>query len=116
VLKIALTVSLVGGAAAALAPTYPTLLVLAGACALALIAAPTLSGHALDRDQPRGLAAVVDLAHSASAAVWFGGLLALAFVVPREPKNERAACAGAPVLHDRTHRGDRARPDRARAR
>jgi copper transport protein len=82
VLKIALTVSLVGGAAAALAPTYPALLILAGACALALLAAPTLSGHALGHDQPRGLAAVVDLAHSTSAAVWFGGLLALAFVVP----------------------------------
>ncbi|MFZ1881891.1 MAG: copper resistance protein CopC [Gaiellaceae bacterium] len=82
VLKIALTTSLVGGAAAALAPTYPALIVLAGACALALLGAPTLSGHSLDRDQPRGLAAVVDLAHSTSAAVWFGGLLALAFVVP----------------------------------
>jgi copper transport protein len=82
VLKVALTIALVGGAAAALAPTYPLLTVLAGACALVLIAAPTLSGHSLDRDQPRGLAAVVDLAHSTSAAVWFGGLLALAFVVP----------------------------------
>ena len=92
VLKVALTVSLVGGAAAALAPTYPALLVLAGACALALVAAPTLSGHALDRDQPRGLAAVVDLAHSASAATWFGGLLALAFVVPRgAAERERGA-------------------------
>jgi copper transport protein len=82
VLKVALTISLVGGAAAALAPTYPALLAVAGASALVLLAAPTLSGHALDRDQPRGLAAVVDLAHSTSAAVWFGGLLALAFVVP----------------------------------
>ena len=82
VLKIALTTSLVGGAAAALTPTYPALVTLAGACALALLAAPTISGHALDRDQPRGLAAVVDLAHSTSAAVWFGGLLALVFVVP----------------------------------
>jgi copper transport protein len=94
VLEVALTISLVGGAAAALAPTYPTLLALAGACALVLLAAPTLSGHALDRDQPRGLAAVVDLAHSASAAIWFGGLLALAFVVPRavdEPERRKIA-------------------------
>ncbi|MDP9285048.1 MAG: copper resistance protein CopC/CopD, partial [Actinomycetota bacterium] len=92
VLKIALTVSLIGGAAAALAPTYPALLALAGACALALVAAPTLSGHALDPDQPRGLAAAVDLAHSASAAIWFGGLLALAFVVPRgaDEREQRA--------------------------
>ena len=94
VLKVALTVSLIGGAAAALAPTYPALLTLAGACALALVAAPTLSGHALDRDQPRGLAAVVDLAHAASAAIWFGGLLALAFVVPRSAdERERSTLA-----------------------
>jgi copper transport protein len=95
VLKVALTVSLVGGAAAALAPTYPVLLGVAGACALALIAAPTLSGHALDRDQPRLLAPVADLAHSASAAVWFGGLLALAFVVPKaSDERQRRALAG----------------------
>jgi copper transport protein len=94
VLKIALTISLVGGAAAALAPTYPALIILAGACALALVAAPTLSGHALDHDQPRGLAAIVDLAHSASAAMWFGGLLALAFVVPTAAdESERRALA-----------------------
>ena len=94
VLKIALTISLVGGAAAALAPTYPALIALAGACALALLAAPTISGHALDRDQPRGVSAVVDLAHSTSAAVWFGGLLALAFVVPSATgESERRAIA-----------------------
>jgi putative copper export protein len=94
VLKVALTVSLVGGAAAALAPTYPALLAVAGVSAIALLAAPTLSGHALDRDQPRGLAAVVDLAHSTSAAVWFGGLLALAFVVPSAvDESERRAIA-----------------------
>ncbi len=94
VLKIALTISLVGGAAAALAPTYPILLAVAGACAIGLLAAPTLSGHALDHDQPRGLAAVVDLAHSTSAAVWFGGLLALVFVVPSaDDESERRAIA-----------------------
>jgi copper transport protein len=94
VLKIALTTSLVGGAAAALAPTYPALIMLAGTCALALLGAPTLSGHSLDRDQPRGLAAVVDLAHATSAAVWFGGLLALAFVVPAATdESERRALA-----------------------
>ncbi len=94
VLKVALTISLVGGAAAALAPTYPALLAAAGLSAIVLLAAPTLSGHALDRDQPRGLAAVVDLAHSASAAVWFGGLLALVFVVPSAvDESERRAIA-----------------------
>ncbi len=94
VLKVVLTLSLVGGAAAALAPTYPALLLPAGLSAGALVAAPTLSGHALDHDQPRGLAPVVDLAHAASAAVWFGGLLALAFVVPSGSEEaERRALA-----------------------
>jgi copper transport protein len=83
VLKVAITISLVGGAAAALAPTVPLLLFVAAACSLALLAAPTLAGHALDRDQPRVLAPVVDLAHIASAAVWLGGLLALVYVLPR---------------------------------
>jgi copper transport protein len=83
VMKIALTVSLAGGAAAALAPSLPQLLPVAYAAALALLAAPTLSGHALDRDQPRVLAVIVDLAHMTSAAVWFGGLIAIVYAVPR---------------------------------
>jgi copper transport protein len=88
VMKIALTVSLAGGAAAALAPTMPQLLPVAYAATLALLAAPTLSGHALDRDQPRILAVVVDLAHTASAAVWFGGLIAIVYAVPRATKDD----------------------------
>jgi copper transport protein len=83
VLKVAVTIALVGGAAAALAPTVPLLLLIAGACSLALLVAPTLAGHALDRDQPRVLAALVDVGHIASAAVWLGGLLALVYVLPR---------------------------------
>jgi copper transport protein len=83
VLKVAVTLALVGGAAAALAPAVPLLLFVAGACSLALLAAPTLAGHALDTDQPRFLAPLVDAAHFASAAVWLGGLLALVYVLPR---------------------------------
>jgi len=83
VIKVAVTIALVGGAAAALAPTVPLLLYVAGACSLALLAAPTLAGHSLDRSQPRVLAPLVDLAHIAAAAVWLGGLLSLVFVVPR---------------------------------
>lgn len=94
VLKVAITVALVGGAAAALAPTVPLLLFVAGGCSLALLAAPTLAGHALDRDQPRVLAPLVDIAHIASAAVWLGGLLALVYVVPRA-SGEGAARASA---------------------
>lgn len=83
VLQVAITVSLVGGAAAALAPTVPLLLFVAGLCSLALLVAPTLAGHALDRDQPRVLAALVDLGHIGAAAIWLGGLLALVYVIPR---------------------------------
>jgi copper transport protein len=96
VMKIALTVSLIGGAAAALAPTMPRLRPIAYAAAFALLAAPTLSGHALDRDQPRALSVVVDLAHLTSAAVWLGGLVAIVYAVPRATGDEatrRAAVA-----------------------
>ncbi len=64
------------------------------AAALALLAAPTLSGHALDRGQPRVLAALADLAHLAAAAVWLGGLLALVYVVPRATGRRADATSG----------------------
>ncbi|HVU77318.1 MAG TPA: copper resistance protein CopC [Gaiellaceae bacterium] len=83
VLKGAIVVALVGGAAAALAPQAPRLLAVAEAASLLLLAAPTLSGHALDRDQPFLLAPVVDLAHLAAAAVWLGGVAALVYALPR---------------------------------
>jgi copper transport protein len=91
--KIAVTVALAGGAAAALAPNVMALLYVAGACSLGLLAAPPLSGHALDRDQPRVLAALVDLAHTTSAAVWLGGLLALVYVLPRATEDGPARAA-----------------------
>jgi copper transport protein len=83
VLDVALGLALAGAAAAALAPRAPRLLPLAGACALALLVMPTLSGHALDRNQPLWLSIPADLAHVAGAAVWLGGLVALLTIVPR---------------------------------
>jgi copper transport protein len=83
VLKVAIVVSIVGGAAAALAPVYPRLLDAASLCALVLLAAPTLGGHALDRDQPRLLSVPADLAHVVGAAIWLGGLITLVTVLPR---------------------------------
>jgi copper transport protein len=83
VLRVAVIVALVGGVTAALAPLYDRLLYAAGACALALLAAPTLAGHALDRDQTVWISVPVDLAHLSSAAVWLGGLVSLIFVVPK---------------------------------
>jgi copper transport protein len=89
VLQVALVVALAGGAAAALAPTYERLLTLAGACSLALLVAPTLSGHALDRDQPRALSIPADVVHLAAASVWLGGLAALVYLVPRAARDDR---------------------------
>src|SRR5581483_4857459 len=86
VVRAALTVSLIGGAAAALAPNVPRLL---------LLAAPTLSGHALDPGQPRVLSVVADLGHLAAAAMWLGGLLALVYVVPRATEDGAKRLAAA---------------------
>jgi len=95
VLHVALVVSLAGGATAALAPTYPRLLLPAGACSLALLLAPTLSGHALDRDQPRALSIPADVVHLAAAAVWLGGLVALVYLVPRVARDNSEKTAAA---------------------
>ena len=94
VVRVAVIVALAGGVAAALSPLYDRLLYAASACAIALLVAPTLSGHALDRDQTSLIAVPVDLAHIASAAVWLGGLVSLVFVVPNAEHDCRGAIAG----------------------
>jgi copper transport protein len=88
VLKLALVVALVAGAAAALAPAVAWLLPVSVAGALALLLAPTLSGHALDPGQSHALSVTADLVHVGAAAVWFGGLLSLAVVVPHVTGDE----------------------------
>ena len=76
VVQVAATLAAVGGAAAALAPLYPRLRHLSWACAGLLFVCPTLSGHALDRDQPavlaplaghEGLEAVVEIEQAEGA-------------------------------------------------
>jgi copper transport protein len=53
-------------------------------CALALLPIPSIAGHALDRGQwPRPLNVAADILHVGAAAVWIGGLLALAIGLPR---------------------------------
>ncbi len=113
VMKVAVTVALVGGAAAALAPSLPQLLPFAGACTLALMAAPTLSGHALDPGQPRVLSVLADLGHLVAAGAWFGGLAALVYVVPRATDGRRRTTGRrAPLLDGRAVGRDRDRRDR----
>lgn len=94
VVKVALVVALVGGAAAALAPARRRLLWVAGAASLALLAAPTLAGHALDPGRRHFLSVPADLLHIAAAAAWIGVLLGLAFVLPRSGGGARAARRG----------------------
>lgn len=78
-------------AAATLAPrALPAALVLA----LPLVAAPTLSGHALDRGLPR-LNVAADILHVAGASAWVGALVGL--VVTRR-RDFRLAVAGVVVL------------------
>ena len=53
-------------------------------CALALLPIPSVAGHSLDPGQwPRPLEVVADVLHVGAAAVWIGGLLSLAVVLPR---------------------------------
>ena len=67
------------GVAAALGSlALPALGLAASAIGVAVLAAPTLSGHSLDPRRLRGLIALADFAHLAAAGIWTGGLLLLA--------------------------------------
>jgi copper transport protein len=61
--------------------------VVAEAAALPLVLLPTLAGHALDPGRA-WIEPVADALHVASAAIWFGGLVALFAVVPRAARRE----------------------------
>ena len=56
---------------------------LAFAAAVLLVPMPSLAGHALDRGQWRPLNVIADTLHIGAAALWIGGLLALAIAAPR---------------------------------
>jgi copper transport protein len=71
-------------------------------CAVALLPIPSVAGHALDRGQwPRPLEVGADVLHVGAAAVWIGGLLALAVALPRASRRlspeQRAPFAAALV-------------------
>ena len=75
----------VAGVAAATVPLallHPRVLALVGIASVALLLAPTLSGHALDSGRARALTVTLDLGHVVTAAFWIGGLLQLAFLLP----------------------------------
>jgi copper transport protein len=75
--------AIVGATLAAVALVDRRFGVGAFAAALVLLPVPSLAGHALDRGQWRPLNAAADMLHISAAAVWIGGLLALAVALPR---------------------------------
>ena len=75
-MTVALVAALVGAAASIRGASWRT--TVPGAV---LIAAPAVGGHALDPGVPR-VQVVVDVVHLAAAAVWLGGLAALALTLP----------------------------------
>ena len=82
VMAVTAVVAGVGALLAAIAPLYPRLERLAFVCALVILPAPSLAGHALDRGRSR-VEVLADLVHVAAASVWLGGLVALALALRR---------------------------------
>ena len=80
VVELAAALALAGAVSALLALRVARLLPVAALAAVALLPLPTLAGHALDPGQPF-YAPVADVLHVVAAAVWLGGLLALAAVL-----------------------------------
>ncbi len=79
-LELAAALAAVGAVLAVVASRVPRLLPAAAVVAVALLPLPSLSGHALDPGQPF-YAPVADVLHVLAAAIWLGGLLALAAVL-----------------------------------
>jgi copper transport protein len=77
VLEIGLGISAAGLVASLASVRFRHVRPVALTAALALLPLPTLSGHALDQGRP-ALALILDVAHVTAAAVWIGGLAALA--------------------------------------
>ena len=91
VLDVAAVVAVVGALAAFCALWRAWAIYGAWAAAAVLFVCPTLSGHALDGDQPRLLAPLGDLLHLGAAAVWVGGLASLLLVLPAGERRGEAA-------------------------
>jgi copper transport protein len=70
-----------GVLATALSRIYPRLQVLSTSASLALLLAPTFSGHAFRSASDRPLSVAADLLHVAAASFWIGGLLQLAVIL-----------------------------------
>jgi copper transport protein len=84
VLEVAAVLAAVGAVLAVAAMRVPQLLPAAAVAAVALLPLLSLSGHALDPGQPF-YAPMADVLHVCAAAIWLGGLLALAAVLRLVP-------------------------------
>ena len=82
VIEITSAVAATGAAAAAIAFVDRTAAKFALVPAIVVLAAPTFAGHALDPGRS-WIEVPIDLLHTVAAAIWIGGLFALALVVPR---------------------------------
>nr|MBA3716654.1 copper resistance protein CopC [Actinomycetota bacterium] len=80
VLEIGLGIAAVGLLAALGSIKVPWIRPIALAAALAMLPLPTLAGHALDQGRAV-LGLILDVAHVTAAAVWIGGLAALALAL-----------------------------------
>jgi copper transport protein len=83
VFLISAGVAAVGAAAAALADKDPAVGRFAQVLAIALLLAPTLTGHSLDAGRS-WVDVPIDFLHVLAVAFWLGSLVALALVVPRQ--------------------------------
>jgi copper transport protein len=81
VLQLAVVVAALGAVALALAWSVGSFIGPAFIPALALLAAPTLAGHASRPASDRWFSATADVTHVAVAAFWIGGLVQLAVVL-----------------------------------
>jgi copper transport protein len=88
VVAIAVGVAVAGAVASLAARFVPRLAVGAWACGLALVAAPSASGHALDPGTSR-IELPIDVLHVAASSVWFGGVVALGVGARHGLLNER---------------------------
>jgi copper transport protein len=82
-IEVAGLLAVIGATLAAIAFVDRRVAWIAFAAAVLLVPMPAAAGHALDRGQWRPLNAVADTLHIGAAALWIGGLLALALAVPR---------------------------------
>jgi copper transport protein len=73
-------------------------LVVADVLALALLALPTLDGHAVAPGVSHWLSVPSDLVHVTGAAVWIGGVFSLLLLAPREAVRRFVPFAGAAVV------------------